>query len=145
MKGVSTFLAVIIIIVITLVMGVLITTWTGTFFRTETARTENRTGGCSGVSIGIDDVYFDNSLDTFRVVVRNDGFAIETVNSVSVFSVTGASVTNTTTQSISQGGIYNAYLNASGQVDSCANFSKVVVNGLCSGDVYKAPRKVTGC
>ena len=69
MKGVSTFLATVIIIVIVLVVGVLITSWTGTLVRTETTRAENRSGGCTGVSVGIDDVFFDEAVHAFAAKI----------------------------------------------------------------------------
>jgi len=65
MKGVSAFLAAVLIISIVLVVAIIFSTWTTGLFKTETVKTENRTS-CQGSDLSIEGVYIEEILASIQ-------------------------------------------------------------------------------
>src|SRR3989338_7544796 len=107
MKGVSAFLAAVLIISIVLVVAIIFSTWTTGLFKTETVKTENRTS-CQGSDLSIEEVYIEGnqyaSITTSnrtRIIVRNSGFNTETIQSAVVLNKKGNSLLLNTTLPLS--------------------------------------------
>ena len=144
MKGVSAFLAAVLIISIVLVVAVIFSTWTTGLFKTETVRTENRTS-CQGSDLSIVDVYIEGNgtANKTRLVVRNGGFNNENIISAAVLNQKGQSLLNATQFPISlaKGGITNIEFRNNDTATSvmlvkCSDFSLATVSSSCASDQF---------
>src|SRR3989344_2135147 len=75
-KGISAFLASVLLITIVFIVGLIVTTWMTNVTRTTQAQAENKTTEattCASASITIDDVFI--SASSGKIIVRNSGQA----------------------------------------------------------------------
>src|SRR3989344_2217592 len=143
MKGVSAFLAAVLIISIVLVVAIIFSTWTTGLFKTETVKTENRTS-CQGSDLSIEGVYIENTTsgNVTRLVVRNSGFNPETIQNAVVLNIKGQSLPNTTQFPITivKGGITNIEFrfntSAIQYLTSCSDFSLATVSSPCAESTF---------
>ena len=147
MKGVSAFLAAVLIISIVLVVAVIFSTWTTGLFKTETVRAENRTS-CQGSDLSIENVYLEgNNVNKTRIVVRNSGFNTESIQSVVVLNKKGELLNISTTLPISltKGSITNIeFRNNNSQTNviltNCTDFSLATVSSPCAEATFDSSK-----
>ena len=153
MKGVSAFLAAVLIISIVLVVAIIFSTWTTGLFKTETVKTENRTS-CQGSDISIEEVYVEGnvSANKTRLLIRNSGFNVETIQNAAVLNKKGESLTNMTQFPISlaKGGITTVEFNNSKSattfyIGACADFSLATVSSPCAESTFDSNTRSPRC
>ena|SRR3989344_9409076 len=136
MKGLSPLIATVILIVIVVSIAAIITTFATNITRESQDRIENRTQksvDCSGGEIRIRDVYLQPG-NYSRVIVENVGLVGGlSIGSAQVINATGynISATNLPINNFDIGDIETViFANLSG-VNSCSNFSQVVISTSC--------------
>ena len=135
-KGISAFLASVLMISIVFVVGLVVTTWMTNVTRTTQIQAENKTTEatqCASASITIDDVYVNSTGG--RVIVRNSGQSdnLQIVSAVMI-NVNGSTVTNSSTldADFDKGEILT--INFAGGTFGCpSGFSKAIVSTNCGG------------
>ena len=151
MKGVSAFLAAVLIISIVLVVAVIFSTWTTGLFKTETVKTENRTG-CQGSDLSIEGVYVDGNItgNKTRIVVRNSGFNAESIQSAIVLNQKGESLPNLTQFPISlaKGAITpiefkNNNTATTYYIGKCSDFSLATASSPCAEGSFDSSKGQT--
>src|SRR3989344_4123239 len=153
MKGVSAFLAAVLIISIVLVVAIIFSTWTTGLFKTETVKTENRTS-CQGSDISIEEVYIEGNISAnkTRLLIRNTGFNTESIQSAAVLNKKGESLPNMTQFPITlvKGGITkiefkNNNTATTYYIGTCADFSLATVSSPCTENTFDSNIRSARC
>src|SRR3989344_2821115 len=135
-KGISAFLASVLLITTVFIVGLIVTNWMGQITRTTQATAENKTTEatqCASAGISIDDVYVNSTGG--RIIVRNSGQAdnLQMVSAVMI-NINGSALTNSSTldADFDKGEILN--INFAGGTFGCpSGFSKAIVSTNCGG------------
>jgi len=145
MKGVSTLVAAVLLIAITLVITIIVSTTVSNLVKTEASSVQTKVSAfvnCSGSDVDIQAVYLDPGSNVVRVTVRNSGQQRENIVAGQMFNRTGGTGAAITSfpVSLARGGSTDVLFNATANV-SCASFSQVVLTTECTFDFWdKAPK-----
>lgn len=136
MKGVSQYIAVTLLIAITIAVAVLFVGWAVTLTQqqTQTVGNKTKTGiDCTRAKLTIEDVYLDLTASKARINVRNTGFLDDSIVSAVVVTTAGKVSTNLTSfpLALAKGDAASIELNTSGIITACGNFSKAIVATQC--------------
>jgi len=136
MKGVSTYIAVTLLIAATVAIATLFSGWITTLTQAQTQTVANKTKAgidCTRANVNIDEVYLDLTANKARINVRNSGFFDDLIISAVVITANGNVATNLTAFPIklSQGDAASIELNTSGIITACGNFSQAIVATQC--------------
>jgi hypothetical protein len=145
-KGVSPLLSGVFIILITSVISIFVVNWFVNLTQSSTTSVGNRTTqaiDCTVASLTIEDVYFDISANITRVSVKNSGYTNDAVTSAVVLNNAGTNAVNMTEFPIllSEGDYATIEFNTSVNIESCSNFSRVIVSTRCSSAVFDSTPK----
>jgi hypothetical protein len=137
MKAVTDYVAVTLLVAITVAIATLFVGWSITLTQTQTQTVGNKTKAavdCTNAKITIDDVYIDLAANKTRISVRNSGLLGESVVSAIAISANGNVSSNLTAFPIalSKGDSVSIELNTSDRITACGNFSKAIVTTQCA-------------
>ena len=143
-KGLSSLIAVIILIAIVTVITTMLLNWTTLFASEQTKDISNTTRIIKDCAvINIDDVYVDFASNRSRVFVKSSVEGI--MDSAVLINKNGIEMPVNTRMpmEINKGEIKIIEFNLTGNLTTCANFSQVIVSTQCSSIIFdQAPR---GC
>jgi len=153
MKGISTLIASVLLIAVTLLISLIVTTSFTTLAKTQASTIQTRTTeavNCTSSDISIDSVFIDTgSRNTSRVLVRNSGLIQENIVSGQMLNKTGvtAAVISSLPLAIARGDVVSVLFNISGTGATgnitCANFDRVILTTECTIVTYS--RTPTNC
>jgi len=141
MKGISTLIASVLLIAVTLLISLIVTTSFTTLAKTQASTIQTRTTeavNCTSSNINIEDVFLDTaSVQTGRVTVRNAGQIRENIVRGTMLNDTGstAAAFETYPISISRGALTTLTFNITGNI-TCANFNRVIVTTECNVETF---------
>jgi len=138
-KGISAFLASVLLITTVFIVGLIVTNWMGQITRTTQATAENKTAEatqCASAGITIDDVYLNSTGG--RLIVRNSGQADNLqIKSAILLNTSGSSLTIPDADTdFDKGEIITINFSSPTSVsfNSCpSSFSKAIVSTNCGG------------
>ena len=148
MKGVSPFLAMVLLIIATVSLAVIVSSWYSNMTRSQTEIIGNKTEqsvDCTYVSTDIQDVYLDLTNNRGRVSIVNTGQKDDILVSAKFLTTAGeeASIITTLPASINKGASLSVEFNIQNVITSCFNFSKVIVASKCTSKEFTGTPK--GC
>ena len=148
MKGISTFIASVFLIAITVVAATLYMGWYSTLITGHSRVVENKTItaiDCTAAKISVLDVYMDFANNVSRVNVRNSGQTDDIIVAVFVYNSIGINATNSSEvpKVIRKGDTLTFEFNITGTIPACGNFSKVIVASECKTETFTSTPK--GC
>src|SRR3989344_974063 len=136
MKGISAFLASVLLITVVFVVGLIVTNWMTAITRSTQITAENKTAEatqCASAGITIDDVYVNST--SARAIVRNSGQSdnLQLVNAVALNTSGSSSTVSSIDTDFDKGEITT--INFTGiSFNSCpSSFSKIIVSTNCGG------------
>ena len=138
MKGISTLIASVIVIAITIIVGGLFMNWATDILKSQQATASNKTEECRpGSDTSIEEVFIDISSNTSRVVIRNSGTDDQQVVGANMYNKRGQLMENRTVfpLTVVRGAISNLEFrlnNTVGNITACADFGKVIVTTRCT-------------
>lgn len=148
MRGLSSLVAAVLVIAMTLLIAMIVSSYVREATVTESSQVRAKISelvNCSLAGLEIQSVFLDTSQNNTRVVVRNVGQQRETVISADIFNRTGGKgsvLTPTLPASLAKGDVVNIVFNVSGTNNptthnsslpnvTCASFSQVIVSSEC--------------
>ena len=143
MKGVSTLIASVLLIAITLLISLIISTSFTSIAKSQTNEISARITeavNCTSSDMSIEDIFLDGG--TGRVLVRNSGQISENLVRGLMLNSTGvgAAAFETYPISIVKGSIVTLTFNITGNI-TCSNFNRVTVTSQCTVATFdKKPR-----
>ena len=153
MKGVSTLIASVLLIAVTLLVSLIVSTSFTNLAKTQASTIQTRTTeavNCTSSDVSIDSVFVDtSSRNITRVLVRNSGLIQENIVSAQIANKTGVtgSVVTSLPLAIARGDVVSIVFNISGsgaaQNITCASFDQVTVATECT--IVKYSRTPTNC
>lgn len=159
-KGISTLIAAVLLIAVTLLISLIVSTSFTTLAKTQTATVQTRTTeavNCTSSDMAIEGVFIDVSTRNIsRVLVRNSGQITENIISAQIINKTGGTGTVLTTLplGVSRGDVVSVVFNISGTTSvvtgnttlvnvSCGNFDRIIITTQCTIVTYS--RTPTNC
>jgi len=148
LKGVSTFLAMTLLIIATVSLAIIVSSWYSSTTIDQTKIIGNKTEqsvDCTFVSTDIQDVYLDLSNNRGRASVVNTGQKDDTLVSAKFLTTSGeeASIITTLPASLNKGSSLSVEFNTQNIITTCSNFSKVIVASKCTSKEFVGTPK--GC
>lgn len=145
-KGVSTLIAAVLLIAVTLLISLIISSSFTTLAKTQTSTVQTRTTeavNCTSSSVDIEAVYVDRTANVSRIFLRNSGQVTENVVSVQLLNTTGVNTAATSTlpAAVEKGAVAVILFSAANV--TCATFSEVIVTTECG--IIKYDRKPLNC
>ncbi|MFH0832517.1 MAG: hypothetical protein V1900_02240 [Candidatus Aenigmatarchaeota archaeon] len=144
-KGVSPLIASVLLIAISVMIAYVIMSWSTTLTKEQTKSISNKT--TEQVECGliqIKDVYMDltNNNNISRVYIWSTN-AIDYIVSASMMNKNGELANNLTVlpMNITKGELKVFLFNLSGKINSCANFSQVVITTKCTTETFTGTPK----
>jgi len=148
MRGISSLVAAVLIIAMTLLIALIVSSYLRETVTTESSQVRAKTTelvNCSLAGLEIQPVFLDTAQNNTRVVIRNVGQQRETIISADIFNRTGGKgsvLTPTLPASVAKGDILNIVFNVSGSNNptthnsslpnvTCTSFSQVIVSSEC--------------
>ena len=146
MKGVSTFLAMTLLIIATVSVAVIVSAWYTNITNSQTIVIGNNTQqsvDCAYVSTDIQDVYLDITNNRGRVSILNTGQKDDILVSAKFLTTAGedAPIITTLPASINKGASLSVEFNTANIITTCANFSKVIVASKCTSKEFTGSPK----
>ena len=149
-KGISTLIAAVLLIAVTLLISLIVSTSFTSLVKTQASTLQTRTGeavNCTSSSIDIESIFVDFTKGTTRtaqVVVRNSGQVRENIISAHIINKTGGTGNSMTAfpLGVAKGDIVTFEFNlnntaASGGVNiTCTNFDRVIITTECTVVAY---------
>ncbi len=155
-KGISTLIAAVLLIAVTLLISLIVSTSFTTLVKTQASTIQTRTGeavNCTSSDINIESVFIDGTpRNQGRVLVRNSGQIQENIVSGQIVNKTGVAgaLLTTVPLPIARGDIVSvlfniSYNNTVSTVNNitCANFERVIITTECTIVTYS--RAPTNC
>src|SRR3989344_1672779 len=148
MKGVSTFLAMTLLIIATVSLAIIVSGWYTNITNSQTTIIGNKTQqsvDCTYVSTDIQDVYLDLTNNRGRVSVVNTGQKNDQLVSAKFLTTSGteASIITTLPADLPKGASLSVEFNTENLFTACSNFSKVIVASKCTSKDFTGNPK--GC
>ena len=148
MKGISSLIAAVLLIAITVVVTTIYSGWYTSLLGGQTKTIENKTRliiDCTAARISILDVYLDFTNNVSRVSVRNSGQSDDVIASANVYNSNGINGTNLSAlpANVIKGDTISLEFNITGVIPACGNFSKASVASQCKTDSFTSTPK--GC
>src|SRR3989344_9353286 len=148
MKGVTPFLATVLLIIATVSLAVIVSSWYATTVRDQTKTIGNNTEqsvDCTFVKTSIQDVYMDFANNRSRVSVLNTGQKDDQLIAAKLFNSFAEESTLLTTlpADLKKGSSVSIEFNIINTIPACQNFSKVIVTTKCTKQEFTGSPK--GC
>lgn len=145
MKGVSTIIATVLLLAITVLISIIVSTSLTTLTKEQASTVGTRTTqavNCTSSDVSVEAVYLDTAPNIGRVTVRNAGQINENIISARMYNKTGVEAANLTQfpVPISKGSLTTINFNITGNV-TCASFSQVIISTECVTDVFDSTPK----
>ena len=145
MKGVSTIIATVLLLAITVLISLIVSTSLTQLTKEQASTVSTKTTqavNCTSSDISVEAVYIDNAVNISRVTVRNSGQINENIVSAKMFNKTGneAASTNTYPIALSKGSLTTLNFNTTGNV-TCTSFSQVLVSTECITTAFTSTPK----
>ncbi|MBI4018109.1 MAG: hypothetical protein HY368_00700 [Candidatus Aenigmarchaeota archaeon] len=150
MKGVSTIIATVLLLAITVLISLVVSTSFTQITKEQTSTVSTRTTqavNCTSSDINVEAVYLDTGpSNQSRVTVRNSGQINENIVAAKMYNKTGIEAASITTYpaAIAKGSLTTLLFNISGSGGlnvTCSSFSQVIVSTECVTEVFDSTPK----
>ncbi len=136
MKGISTLIAAVLLIAVTLLISLIVSTSFTSLVKTQASTIQTRTGeavNCTSSDINIEDVFVDVASNRGRVTIRNSGQIRENIVRGTMLNDTGSLATSLDTFpiSIAKGALTTLTFDTTTNL-TCVNFNRVIVTTECT-------------
>ncbi|MBI2232506.1 MAG: hypothetical protein HYU56_01185 [Candidatus Aenigmarchaeota archaeon] len=130
MKGISTLIAAVLLIAVTLLISLIVSTSFTSLVKTQSSTLQTRTGEAVN---NIEDVFVDVASNRGRVTIRNSGQIRENIVRGTMLNDTGSLATaqDTFPISIAKGALTTLTFDTTTNI-TCANFNRVIVTTECT-------------
>lgn len=145
MKGVSTIIATVLVLAITVLISIIVSTSLTTITKEQASTVGIRTTqvvNCTSSDVSIEAVYLDTATNVGRVTVRNSGQINENIISAKMYNKTGIEAVNLTSfpVALSKGSLTTINFNITTNI-TCTSFSQVIISTECITDIYDSTPK----
>lgn len=139
-KGISTLIAAVLLIAVTLLISLIVTSAFTTLVKTQSSTLQTRTTeavNCTSSSISIEDVFIDSGANRARVTVRNAGQIRENIVRGTLLNDTGstAAAVETYPIAVAKGALTTLSFDTTANV-TCANFNRIIVTTECTVESF---------
>src|SRR3989344_4449884 len=136
MKGISTLIAAVLLIAVTLLISLIVSTSFTSLVKTQASTLQTRTGeavNCTSSDITIEAVYIDALANRARLTVRNSGQIRENIVRSVMINDTGSTAAPTDTYPISlaKGALTTLIFDITTNV-TCTSFNRVALTTECT-------------